>query len=46
MIVEKHELTEVYYFPPSFSIESESDDYTVDSRRIVRLNLTATDKPQ
>ncbi|KAI0091051.1 hypothetical protein BDY19DRAFT_886416 [Irpex rosettiformis] len=27
-------------------IESESDDDTVDSRRIVRLNLTATDKPQ
>ncbi|KAI0783943.1 hypothetical protein BC629DRAFT_1582515 [Irpex lacteus] len=27
-------------------IESESDDYAIDSRRIVRLNLTATDKPQ
>lgn len=30
----------------SRSIESQSDDTTVDSRRIVRLNLTATDKPQ
>ncbi|KIP11076.1 hypothetical protein PHLGIDRAFT_174473 [Phlebiopsis gigantea 11061_1 CR5-6] len=27
-------------------IESQSDDCAVDSRRIVRLNLTATDKPQ